>query len=851
MKLKKFLKNSLAMALVFGSVGVLAGCNKDDNDTAKNNEKQYEIYKLATEAGYEGTYEEWLLSIKGEKGDKGAKGEKGDQGVQGENGKDGATWLSGTTTPIASLGKDGDFYYNSTSREIYRKDNGSWNLITIIQNGMQGEQGIQGVKGDAGREVEFRISSTHIQWRYKTDSNDEAWVDLVPLSELKGPSGEKGETGEKGERGSLWHSGEGTPSSEIEAKNGDYYIDISSSNIYKKNNDTWKFVCNIKGETGIQGEKGERGITWHSGEGSPSSNIDANVGDFYLDEISSVVYIKKEDGSWEGISTIKGETGEKGEKGDQGEDAKQVEFKVVDGYIKWRYVTDDDSDEWKSLVALDDLKGQNGEQGNRGESGLSITNIELSVDKWGISTKYIFTLSEGDPYVYSTTNVLDGVFYACEKEEDFDTLLSLGVTNIRLINDIKVKAKGKTPKRLATLEKENMVIDLNGYSIVSEDNTSLNDILSVQSNYEYDSNITIKNGTIGSPNSLNDYGITVFGGNWRRQNVVMGKLTLNIENVTSYGVYSGFSGNADYDGAIINVKNSKFIATHYNEDITDENITSDPDLGVGAYLPADNINNFENTEFVGPTGVYIKGGINNFTNCVIIGNGQKLNFVHSSNGMYSTGSALVAETAPEYTLPVIVNINGGRFESKNNLLIQELTSLTSNIEMPVINGASSAIIADGEYDVSTEIGILHISINKNVISVIDNENIKIVSYKMLNNGTIDVEISQKNEDSGEWENHRENYVLFANNNALINEDLLKDVYGTYSKFYLNNNSITWDSLKLYEDGTYKLYLTSESLEEHNYSGTYTVCSVTDNEYIIKIDDKTISINAYTNSFEIN
>ncbi len=66
-------------------------------------------YEIAKEHGYEGTEEEWLASLKGEKGDKGdtgaqgakgdkgdqgepgAQGEKGDKGDQGEPGADGLT----------------------------------------------------------------------------------------------------------------------------------------------------------------------------------------------------------------------------------------------------------------------------------------------------------------------------------------------------------------------------------------------------------------------------------------------------------------------------------------------------------------------------------------------------------------------------------------------------------------------------------------------------------------------------------------------------------------------------------------------------------------------------------------
>ena len=74
LKLKKIFKSSLAMALVFGTAVAVSGCDKDDS-SVKNDDKQYEIYMLAKEAGATDlTYEEWLVSIKGSKGEKGDDG---------------------------------------------------------------------------------------------------------------------------------------------------------------------------------------------------------------------------------------------------------------------------------------------------------------------------------------------------------------------------------------------------------------------------------------------------------------------------------------------------------------------------------------------------------------------------------------------------------------------------------------------------------------------------------------------------------------------------------------------------------------------------------------------------------
>ncbi len=52
-------------------------------------------YEIAVEYGFEGTEEEWLASLKGEKGDKGDKGEDGQNGTDGANGQDGSIGADG------------------------------------------------------------------------------------------------------------------------------------------------------------------------------------------------------------------------------------------------------------------------------------------------------------------------------------------------------------------------------------------------------------------------------------------------------------------------------------------------------------------------------------------------------------------------------------------------------------------------------------------------------------------------------------------------------------------------------------------------------------------------------------
>lgn len=73
-------------------------------------------YEVAVKNGFEGSEQEWLASLKGEKGDTGAqgsegpKGDKGDtgaQGPEGPKGEKGDTGAQGSEGPAGADGKDG------------------------------------------------------------------------------------------------------------------------------------------------------------------------------------------------------------------------------------------------------------------------------------------------------------------------------------------------------------------------------------------------------------------------------------------------------------------------------------------------------------------------------------------------------------------------------------------------------------------------------------------------------------------------------------------------------------------------------------------------------------------------
>lgn len=65
-----------------------------------NQGKGYSAYELAIQRGFNGTLDEWLLSLRGPKGDKGDKGEKGADGPTGPKGADGPIGADGFSPTI-------------------------------------------------------------------------------------------------------------------------------------------------------------------------------------------------------------------------------------------------------------------------------------------------------------------------------------------------------------------------------------------------------------------------------------------------------------------------------------------------------------------------------------------------------------------------------------------------------------------------------------------------------------------------------------------------------------------------------------------------------------------------------
>lgn len=177
-------------------------------------------YQVAVQHGFEGTEDEWLISLKGEKGETGPKGDKGDTGEKGATGERGP-------------------------------------------QGLQGERGLQGVQGEKGEQgIQGPVGP-------KGDQGEQG------IQGIQGPQGEPGPQGPKGDTGSgLNIKGELDSESQLpqEGVSGDAWLIAGNLYVFVgengnvESNPKWSNVGSIQGPAGPTGPKGEQGEPGPKGE---------------------------------------------------------------------------------------------------------------------------------------------------------------------------------------------------------------------------------------------------------------------------------------------------------------------------------------------------------------------------------------------------------------------------------------------------------------------------------------------------------------------------------------------------------------------------------------------------------
>lgn len=144
------MKKKIVFVLLLVLTIFINGCATVNNED--DGSMQYQIYKLAYDSGYNGTYEDWLNSISGRDG------------------------IDGKSVEIDI--NDNNIVWRYVGEKEYK---------TIISL-----DGLKGTNGTNGKEVEFRVSDGFIKWHYVGENT---WFNLIELSTLVGPTGANGQNG--------------------------------------------------------------------------------------------------------------------------------------------------------------------------------------------------------------------------------------------------------------------------------------------------------------------------------------------------------------------------------------------------------------------------------------------------------------------------------------------------------------------------------------------------------------------------------------------------------------------------------------------------------------------------------
>jgi hypothetical protein len=290
--------------------------------------------------------------VNGTDGAPGTNGADGAPGADGADGADGLSVLSGTGAPSSGLGRDGEFYIDTTADAIYGpKTDGNWGSPTSLI-GPAGADGADGATGPSGGSTNWRgtwdpatayVASTFDAVTYEgssyvaiADSTNQAppnvtfWQLLAAKGDTgatgpQGPPGDTGPTGATGPAGAPGADGidgrtilSGTVDPTTEGENGDFYINTSSSTLFgPKATGTWPsgvLLIGADGADGAPGAAGANGIdgrTILNGSGAPDSGLGVD-GDFYIDTTADAIYGPKTAGAWGSPTSLIGPAGADG-----------------------------------------------------------------------------------------------------------------------------------------------------------------------------------------------------------------------------------------------------------------------------------------------------------------------------------------------------------------------------------------------------------------------------------------------------------------------------------------------------------------------------------------------------------
>lgn len=267
------------------------------NTVPTTDNRKYEIYQLAQAAGYNGTYDDWLESIRG---------------------NDGSMIYSGEGIPENSLGKEQDLYLDLLTLDLYQKQNAAWQKLSNLR----GPQGAPGVNPTIGENGNWFIGDEDTGIKARGDNgltpyigtNGNWWIgdtDML-VNALGGGTG----TGTQGPKGDKGDTGNGVQKIEKTSSSGL----IDTYTITYTNGTTSTFTI-TNGKDGVDGASGTAGTGTQGPKGDKGEDGNG-IGKIEKTDTNGLVdtyTITFTNGTATQFMVVNGAKGDKGDKGDNGE----------------------------------------------------------------------------------------------------------------------------------------------------------------------------------------------------------------------------------------------------------------------------------------------------------------------------------------------------------------------------------------------------------------------------------------------------------------------------------------------------------------------------------------------------
>ena len=356
----------LSVVCAFSAVG-FAACNSADTRNPQI-VKVYNTYVAYAETNGETplSYEEWLLSI---------KGENGKDGINGINGKDGVSIKSIEKTSTDGLTDTYIITYSDDTTFTFTVTNGARG-----EKGDKGDQGIQGEKGDKGDQgIQGEKGDKGEQGEKGADGKTayQIWLDngYTGTEEefLEWLKGEKGIDGQDGQDGKDGVNGL-TPVLRINAVTNFWEISYDNGKTYAS------LGVKATGENGKNGTNGTNGINGSNGK---------SAYEIWLDNGHTGT---EEDF----LAWLKGEKGQDGTNGVDGVSIVKIEKISTDDLIDTYTITYSDGNTFEFTIT-NGQRGEDGQDGQDGKDGINYINgIGFSDFSINESGELIITFTNGD-----------------------------------------------------------------------------------------------------------------------------------------------------------------------------------------------------------------------------------------------------------------------------------------------------------------------------------------------------------------------------------------------------------------------------------------------------------------------